>query len=89
MVHKFKFTSVVEKFVVVFLAEDELMFAEIRNFPTEKELWEADILFNPDLRGYIVMIVTADDYTWNRLKLTEEESNNILYEVRKTHFSID
>ena len=86
MTYKFKFTSAVEKFVVVFMAEDELMFAEIRNFPTEKELWEAEILFNPDLRNYIVMIVTADDYTWNRSKLTEEESNTILQEIRGTYF---
>ena len=86
MVHKFKFTSVVEKFVVVFMTEDELMFAEIRNFPTEKELWEVEILFNPDLRSYIVMIVTAEDHTWNRSKLTEEESNTILYDIRKTYF---
>ena len=86
MAYKFKFTSKVEKFVVVFMAEDELMFAEIRNFPTEKELWEAEILFNPDLKKYIVMIVTAEDYTWNRFKLTEEEKDTILYEVRKTYF---
>ena len=83
---KFKFTSAVEKFVVIFMEEDELMFAEIRNFPIEKELWEAEILFNPDLRSYIVGIVTADDYTWNRSRLTEEESSVILHEVRKTYF---
>ena len=86
MTTKFKVTSAVEKFVVVFMAEDELMFAEIRNFPTEKELWEADILFSPDLKGYIVMIVTAEDYTWNHSKITEEESRSILHEVRKTYF---
>lgn len=86
MPQRFKFTSAVEKFVVVFKTEDELMFAEIRNFPTEKELWEAEILFNPDLRNYIVMIVTAEDHVLDSSQLTKEQSNIILQEVRKTYF---
>lgn len=82
----FKFTSAVEKFVVVFRTEDELMFAEIRNFPTEKELWEAQLLFNPDIRSYIVMIVTADSHVCHHPQLTNEECDIILHNVRKTYF---
>ena len=59
------------------------MFAEIQNFSTEKELWGADILFSPDLKGYIVMIVTAEDYTWNHSKITEEESRSILMRTER------
>lgn len=83
---RFEFTSAVEKFVVVFMIEDDLMFAEIRNFPTEKELWEADILFNPEFRDYIVMIITEEDYVWDRSKLTKEKSDIILQDVRKIYF---
>lgn len=83
---RFKFTSAVEKFVVVFRSGDELMFAEIKNFPTEKDLWEADILFNPDLRRYIVMVVTADNYSCRHSALTGEECNIILRNVRDTYF---
>ena len=87
MTQKFKFTSSVEKFVVVFMVEDELMFAEIRNFPTEKDLWEAEILFNPELINNIVLIVTEGDYTWDKSKLTKEHRDTILQSTRKTYFS--
>ncbi len=86
MSQRFKFSSAVEKFVVVFMVEDELMFAEIRNFPTEKELWEAEILFNPDLRHYIVMMITEEDHVWDSRQLTKEQSNTILQDVRKIYF---
>lgn len=86
MPQKFKFTSAVEKFVVVFMIEDELMFAEIRNFPTEKELWEAEILFNPDLINNIVVIATEEDFTWDKSKLTKEQRDIILQDVRSTYF---
>lgn len=82
----FKFTSAAEKFVVVFRTENELMFAEIRNFPIEKELWEVNILFNPGIKSYIVMIVTADNYVCHHPQLTGEECNIILNNVRKTYF---
>lgn len=86
MSQRFKFTSAVEKFVVVFMVEDELMFAEIRNFSTEKELWEAEILFNPDLRNYIIMIVTEGDHVWDSSQLTKEQSDIILQDVREKYF---
>ena len=86
MTQKFKFTSAVEKFVVVFMVEDELMFAEIRNFPTEKELWEAEILFNPYLINNIVVIATEEDFTWDKSKITKEQRDIILQDVRNTYF---
>lgn len=86
MTEKFQFTSAVEKFVVVFMVEDELMFAEIRNFPTDKELWEAEILFNPDLINNIVVIATEEDFTWDKSKLTKEQRDIILQDVRNTYF---
>ena len=89
MTQKFKFTSTVEKFVVVFMVEDELMFAEIRNFPMEKELWEAEILFNPELINNIVVIATEEDFTWDKSKITKEQRDIILQDVRNTYFKKD
>ncbi len=89
LTQKFKFTSAVEKFVVVFMIEDELMFAEIRNFPTEKDLWEAEILFNSELINNIVIIATEEDFTWDKSKLTKEQRDIILQDVRNTYFKKD
>ena len=86
MPERFVFSSAVEKFVVVFRVEDELMFAEIRNFPTEKDLWEAEILFNPELTKYMIMIITRDDSTFDPNKVTKEQSLIILQQVRNMYF---